>query len=81
MLNHSTRSCPTLLISALVVLQLKGNQEPKAKKSRRSQMVEPKEEASVSPTFRVSRLYSSWKELQASTLLPLDRTRSPRWRR
>lgn len=31
-------------------LQLKGSQEPKAKKSRRSQMVEPKEEASVSQT-------------------------------
>ena len=32
----------------LPLLQLKGSQEPKAKKSRRSQMVEPKEEASVS---------------------------------
>lgn len=60
MLNHSARSLLTLLIP---VLQLKGNQEPKAKKSRRSQMVEPKEEASVSPSFRASRLDSSRAEL------------------
>lgn len=38
-----------LSLCPLFVSQLKGSsQEPKAKKSRRSQMVEPKEEASVS---------------------------------
>lgn len=56
---ETTPSCLTVPISAPVVFQLKGNQEPKAKKSRRSQMVEPKEEASVSSTLPVSRLYSS----------------------
>lgn len=38
------------VLRVCVFAQLKGSQEPKAKKSRRSQMVEPKEEASVSRT-------------------------------
>lgn len=61
------------------MFQLKGSQEPKAKKSRRSQMVEPKEEASVSETFPC--VDSTCRTFTSSTLLLSVRTRSQRWRR
>lgn len=74
--QHSSDSDVTSLIHIKIgyVLQLKGSQEPKAKKSRRSQMVEPKEEASVSSAFR---LYSSCKRIRVLHLVALRQDPEP----